>query len=223
MEIKLSTKTAYLTPDLESSVKTEISAAKNAFFKILKEQNPDFAVDDANREVITNVFNWCIRNADGVYDPDKGLWIYGNVGTGKTTLVNAVMAFMRKYWLREGNKLMPKMTTAPELCAAYSVNGFSTFSNLPIAIDEVGTEIPPTSHVGCKINVIAHAMRTLYDTRNAVPRLITTNNTLNQICSLYGEQVFDRIGQLFNLVKMLGKSRRLSSQIWDEFDRENNQ
>lgn len=220
MEIKLSTKTAYLTPDLASCINNDLPAAKTAFFKILKRLNPDFIVDAANKEIITNVFDWCIRNADGAYDPDKGLWIYGNVGTGKTTLVNAVMSFMEKYWLREGNSIKPLMVTAPELCAAYSVDGFSTFSRLPIAIDEVGTEIPPTTHVGCKINVVAHAIRTLYDSHNAFPRLTTTNNTLTQICSFYGEQVFDRIGQLFNLVKMVGKSRRPSSQIWNELDRE---
>lgn len=186
------------------------------FYAKLKENCHDFAIDGDNQEIITNVFHWCLRDGNGKYDPTKGLWIYGNVGTGKSILMKSIFAFIKEYWLHDcAEKINPKWVNTPTFCGRYAKEGFSVFDSIPMGIDEVGAEITPTNHVGNKLNVVAHIIGCLYDSPSQLPNIITTNLSMTELLDKYGIRTIDRIGQLFNLVKMCGASRRKSNEIWE--------
>lgn len=205
----------YLQPSMASSCQTSLNSVKQKFFDCIKEFCPDFVVDDRNRKTIGNIFDWCIRNKKGELDPCKGLWIYGNIGTGKSTLMKAVIRFIGQYWLRDsGEKVNPRWMNVPTYCGKYATDGFSVFESIPMGLDEMGTEIAPTNHVGNKLNVMAHLINTIYDNRSDMPYIVTTNRSLKGILEMYGERTIDRIGQLFNLIEIPGASRRESSAIW---------
>lgn len=211
----------YLQPDMASKCQTELNTIKAVFFDILKGYCPDFVVDKDNRTIVADVFNWCIRNIDGGLNPRKGLWIYGNIGTGKSTLMKAIIKFAEQYWLRDsGEHIKPRWINVPTFCGQYAADGFSVFGSIPMGLDELGTEIAPTNHVGNKLNVVAHLINTIYDNRSDIPYIVTTNHTLNEILNLYGARTIDRIGQLFNLVEIKGATRRDTSAIWQSIKAE---
>lgn len=205
----------YLQPDMASVCQTELNTIKTKFFEAIKSICPDFVVDDSNRQIVGNVFHWCIRNKKGALDPTKGLWIYGNIGTGKSTIMKAIIDFASKYWLRDsGERISPKWMNVPIYCGKYATDGFAAFDSIPMGLDELGTEISPTNHIGNKLNVVAHLINTIYDQKSSIPYIVTTNCTLTEIMEKYGPRTIDRIGQLFNLAEMQGVSRRDTSAIW---------
>lgn len=200
---------------MASKCQTELNTIKAIFFDTLKSVCPDFAVDDSNRNVVGDLFNWCIRNVKGKLDPCKGLWIYGNIGTGKSTLMKSVIKFATDYWLRDsGERIKPRWINVPVFCGMYAADGFSVFNSIPMGLDELGTEISPTNHTGNKLNVVAHLMNTIYDNNGDIPYIVTTNQSLKEILDLYGARTVDRIGQLFNLIEIKGASKRDTSSIW---------
>lgn len=201
---------------MASCCKTELNTTKAKFYDVIKYICPDFVVDDDNRQIIGDVFHWCIRDKKGALDPTKGLWIYGNIGTGKSTLMKAILHFITKFWLRDsGEKINPQWINVPTFCGKYATDGFGVFSSIPMGLDELGTEIAPTNHVGNKLNVVAHLISTIYDNKSDIPYIVTTNCTLSGAMELYGPRTIDRIGQLFNLVGIKGVSRRDTTAIWN--------
>ena len=181
-------------------------------------------VDKDNQKVITDIFHWCIRDRKGTLNPEKGLWIYGNIGTGKSTLMRAVMMFVERYWLRDsGETVKPKWVNVPTFCGRYATDGFSVFDSLPMGFDELGTEIAPTNHVGNKLNVMAHLLNVIYDTRSDIPKIVTTNNKMSDTLTQYGPRTVDRIAQLFNIIELKGATRRESLEIWNLIKKEQNQ
>lgn len=197
------------------------NAIKAVFLETLKGCCPDFVVDKDNRMIISDMFNWCIRNTKGNLNPLKGLWIYGNIGTGKSTLMKAIIKFAGNYWLRDsGEPIKPRWINVPTFCGQYAADGFSVFDSIPMGLDELGTEIAPTNHVGNKLNVVAHLVNTIYDNHSDIPYIVTTNRSLRGILETYGERTVDRIGQLFNLVEIKGTTRRDTSAIWQSIKAE---
>lgn len=213
----------YLQPTMASRCQTEVKSTKALFLDCIKSYCKDFVVDDKNKQVVTDLFHWCIRDKKGAYNPEKGLWIYGNIGTGKSTLMKAILLFVTKYWLRDsGEGVKPKWVNVPTFCGTYATDGFSVFDSIPMGFDELGTEIAPTNHVGNKLNVVAHLINTIYDNRSDIPKIITTNSSLSGILSLYGPRTVDRVAQLFNLVELKGMSRRGTEDIWKMIQKEQN-
>lgn len=200
---------------MASTCQAELNTVKAKFFESVKSICPDFDVDDNNRQIMGDVFHWCIRDKKGTLDPTKGLWIYGNIGTGKSTLMKAILNFVSAYWLRDsGERISPVWMNVPTYCGKYATDGFAAFDSIPMGLDELGTEISPTNHIGNKLNVVSHLINTIYDRRGDIPYIVTTNRSLNGILENYGERTIDRIGQLFNLIEMRGASRRDTFAIW---------
>lgn len=183
----------------------------------LREHCPDFTINDSNRSVVTNIFDWCLRDLNGELDPRKGLWLYGNIGTGKSTLMKAVLSFIAKYWLRDsGESIRPTWENVPTFCGRYAENGFTVFNNIPTGLDELGTEIAPTNHIGNKLNVIAYIIGEMAEKQIYIPKIVTTNLSFSEVEKRYGARAVDRIGILFNPVEMQGDSWRHDSDgIWD--------
>lgn len=206
---------------MAAKLQTEQNTIKAVFFNTLKSCCRDFVVDDNNKSIVADVFDWCIRNKNGHLNPRLGLWLYGNVGTGKSTLMKAVIKFVGDYWLRDsGEHINTRWVNVPVYCGKYATEGFSVFDSIPMGLDELGTEIEPINHVGNKLNVVAHLMNTIYDNNSGIPYIVTTNLSLSEVLSQYGARIVDRVGQLFNLVEITGVSRRDTSAIWSAIQAE---
>lgn len=129
--------------------------------------------------------------------------------------MKAILNFIRENWLRDsGEPVNPQWISVPMFCGEYAKNGFSVFDEIPVGLDEVGTEYSPTNHVGNKINVVSQVISTLYDNNYYIPRIATTNLSMQEVYNKYESRTFDRIGQIFNIVELAGASRRNSSKAW---------
>lgn len=184
--------------------------------EIARSIEPAFKIDDLNRQAISDVFDWCLMRKDSQYDPTKGLWLYGNIGTGKSTLLRIVKAFcseVRPYRL-SGDYYIPysfRITKADEIARQFAIKGFPVIEdyirNKYQAFDELGAE-SITNHYSNVQNVMEHILLGRYENRREDFTHVTTNYTLGQVAEQYGERVYDRCKEMFNFVKMEGESWR---------------
>lgn len=214
---------------MAAAVKSTLDGAKVEFARHLQiplaiaRQNKEFVYDQYNTSVITDIFHWCLRDVNGNLDPEKGLWICGTIGSGKSTIMQAVISFTAEHWIwRNGDNFNPKWINASKYCGCYAKYGFDAFDNIPMGIDELGSEIIPSNFSGNKLNVMAHMIQELDNTTRGIPRIVTSRCRMSDISDAYGDCTIDRISGLYNIVELLGPSRRPSSEVWRIINDERN-
>ena len=173
---------------------------------------PTFKVNEFNKDILNELF--CYINGDSVtLNPKKGIWFYGDIGTGKTTLMKILAESQRL----QGRGF--KCVHCAELSAKYAANGLdalneSTFnsliSNNPVerGFDELGREQNPSKHFGNELNVMEYIFSMRYELRNTVRTHITTNLNIESIPKLYNDYIYDRLNEMFNFIELKGESFR---------------
>lgn len=186
-----------------------------------KEIEPNWYARDDHKMVINNIFNWCIK-VKGNLDINKGLWLFGNIGTGKSTLLAIVKEFCKEYrgqyYSLEYKAYKPytyRITNVIDVCGAYQrdgYNGIDIFVNGQCqAFDEIGSESIPMGHFGTAENVMQYILQRRYDHYKSADTYIThatSNLSPEQIIERYGERIYDRCREMFNFVPILGASFR---------------
>ncbi len=198
---------------------------KYGFVQSLRKVSPAFVVDERNRKLISEVYTWiwsyvgCFRQ--GILDPKKGLLLWGNIGTGKTTLMKGVQQYLadiNRIACGYGRKDMCiEIRSAAEIALRYSNEGIMALNNWTergtagnLVIDEIGRE-ELSKHFGTSCNVVQTVLQLRYEQRHSILTLGTTNMDMSnpvEFKERYGEYILDRAKEMFNFVKMSGESRR---------------
>ena len=216
-----------LSPVVDLSNPTTIVKLKIAFVNCAREICPQWQIREDQKDVIRDIFDWCVV-ANGKYNPNKGLWLYGNIGTGKSTMLKIIREFCKyvrpKYYCEEYRLNLPytfRISNAIEVCGFFSKEGYAgidTYIDAQIqAFDEIGSESVPTGYYGTAENVFQYILQRRYDkgfgryqdthvTSNLTPRDPMTGE--NQIVERYGERIWDRCREMFNFVPMMGATWR---------------
>lgn len=203
--------------------------------ELLMGQGKSFSVDEDNRDVLHFLllyFNHCQRatNAEEYKNPayarlfsqaslDKNLMIVGQVGTGKTLLMQAFGLYLE----RTHNPLAYKSTSVTELLNYYKVNehldywtyntGRNSAEGKPFAVclNDVGLET--MKHFGNDLQDVIdeyfHARNEVY-TQWGYRSHITSNLDKKQILQLFSDpykRLEDRF-KTYNIIPLIGESRR---------------
>jgi ABC-type bacteriocin/lantibiotic exporter with double-glycine peptidase domain len=51
---------------------------------------PGFTVREEMKPAYNDIVHWAVMDYDGNLDPDKGLLIWGDIGTGKSTMLKII-------------------------------------------------------------------------------------------------------------------------------------
>lgn len=183
-----------------------------------------FVIDKQNEEMYAMLSRYFTSDEhmerDFGLDPNKGLFIFGNIGCGKTV---ALRLFQR-------NPLQPyTLVSCQKVVKQYDQDGADVmdfYGNLKMndyqiqnyghkflgyAFDDLGTELDGR-HYGKTFNVLEAVIQARYD--NSACRgpktHLTSNATQAEIEQRYGRRVFDRMRQMFNIIEFSenAKSRR---------------
>lgn len=150
----------------------------------------------------------------GRLDPSKGLWLHGDIGSGKTTMLKIIKNFCRKFrpGIDAGNPYSFRISNAIEVCSKFAHEGYSgiqTFiDSRAQAFDEIGSESSPTGYFGTAENVFQYILQRRYDNRHNSFTHVTTNFTVPEIKKLYSPRIYDRCREMFNFVEFNGTSFR---------------
>lgn len=193
------------------------------FLRACRQICPGFQVADKMKPLMNDILRWC-HGLPGRYDPDKGLWLWGDIGTGKSTLLAILQAFCptvrpwRRYrdgssagsreLSRQASPYGFRISNATRVAGDYAKNGYEGIDtyilNARQAFDEVGREGIPSSYFGNTENVFAYIIQRRYDLRDGDFTHVTSNLDPEQIAEIYGDHIYDRCYEMFNFVEMSG-------------------
>lgn len=188
--------------------------AKHAFVAMAERRVGSFVVDDANRLLVGNLFDYFMDVENSSLDPHKGIWLMGSIGTGKTTLMSLFAEFMRNWG--KGFKMHICSQIATDYAStgsldAYTYNrdGFSGRA-VPMCFDDLGREPEVSSYFGQRLNVMQHILHVRYWLwqNEGLRTFVTTNCTPDNLETIYGSFVRDRVREMFNVLVLDGASRR---------------
>jgi DNA replication protein DnaC len=169
----------------------------------IPERYKDAKLEDVP-ERVKSAFNETIKN-------QKGLYIYGGVGTGKTHIAYAI----QKRWYELGQlSLFWNMTelideirsdfnrTEKEFIGESVLN----YQKL-LFLDDIGAE-KPTEWVEEKIYLIVNKRY-----NDMLPTIFTSNLGINELSDRVGDRIASRIVEMCEIINLEGEDRRLLNQV----------
>ena len=189
------------------------------FRKCFFEVEPKFDPSKASRDILNSIFAWIWKcdQCNALYvDYNKGFFLYGTLGRGKSMTLKAMQKYMNSIKRRHGTedyRIGAWWKTASELANIYAADGQPSLiqyaaDDMNLVIDEFGREPIPASNYGTKMNVLQFLLQLRYDHRRSSITHITTNSTPDNLEPLYGDYVADRCKEMFNFIEFKGESLR---------------
>ena len=198
---------------------------KLEFVAVAKLVCPKYQISDEMKPLLNDIVRWCLM-LDGKYDPEKGLWLWGDIGTGKSTMLEIIREYCNRmrppahYRERDCPRKMRtdtwkysfRITNASYVAGMFAKEGYpgieEYISSCRQAFDEVGRECIPTGYFGNMENVFQYIFQRRYDLRHGDFTHVTSNLSPEQIGTVYGDHIYDRCFEMFNFVEMSGESWR---------------
>jgi DNA replication protein DnaC len=135
------------------------------------------------------------------YSFNKGLFLYGTAGLGKTEVIKAIS---------KNPRFPVKIISILEITEIVKERGSCELNtNQILMIDDVGTEPDTVNHYGTKVNWFKDFIELYYLKNNIYSGLIITSNLGgDELEKKYGYRVRSRIREMFNLIKVEGTDLR---------------
>ena len=141
---------------------------------------------------------------------ETGLLLYGNVGSGKTTIMDAISnLFSTKNIQHRGVNIGFKRLESVELYQMYKFKyaDFDEIKKCPLlAIDDFGIEPVYINVFGTDISPISELLYHRY--QNRLTTIITTNLAVDEIRKRYGDRIADRFNEMMHPVLFANGSYR---------------
>lgn len=175
--------------------------------------NRQFIVDDSNKRFLRLISLYFTNNLDFEKETDgelrKGLLVYGNCGTGKSSVFDIIQNISLKYNLKF---LWFKNVSVNDVVTDYNLKGEEVVKSLitgSIHFDDLSTEKLANSW-GVREKLMGRVLEIRYNNfkKNGVKTFVTTNLSIAKIEEYYGVRVADRLYELFNFIELTGASKR---------------
>lgn len=197
----------------QSVYKTYTALQLEEFFKM------HLVIDEQNDYVLKQIFLYFSGDNNFEGDLNKGIFLMGTVGTGKTSIMHFFQQNQIHSYRMESCRNIEEKTSQDgdehlrncsyNIKIATNANHFG-HQEIGLCFDDLGTE-GNSKHYGKERNVMAEIILNRYDNRLPFNSThITTNLTSKEIKERYGSRFTDRIKEMFNIIKfdVNAKSRR---------------
>ena len=174
----------------------------------MAKQKRQFIFDQYNKNLLAGLTKYFTWQASSPYCIEKGLWLFGPVGVGKSFLLEVFEAFTNKFNLPTSFKLHNLKTISCN-CQQEGVGSLKKYFQGFNAFDDVGFE-NTVKYMGNSICVFSELINEIYKkhTKSGKIALVTTNLLPPAIGAKYGERIEDRLKQLFTFICLGGGSKR---------------
>jgi len=202
-------------------------ASKAAIRKIANDViKKEYHFDDNNRAIYENLLLYFLGQKQSSYNLNKGIFLYGDYGTGKSTIFRIFHTFIKTYF--PWNKNMFRISSVEDLLndasndeinflnsvSIFNVkenyNGIKTRKPIHILVNEFGHAYKIKNY-GTDVNeMIDMFLMKRYDIFQEHRKLthVTSNYSPLQLENIYSTRIVDRFKEMFNIIHIKGSSRR---------------
>ena len=177
---------------------------------------PKYKADAETERLYINGVKYFTGDTSCDWDINKGLYIYGVFGVGKTLFFRVMRYYLNSY----GKGIFA--VTSDELMAEYAVSGFEAimkycasrthngYQPKELMIDDLGQGANDVKFYGTHTNVMVEVLQRRYRAfTDAYQRtFISTNLEPKEIKELYGEYISSRMQEMFNIILFPGTDKR---------------
>lgn len=191
---------------------------------LCERESKKFVIDSENDFVFHNMIYWFEGDKQCAWDLNKGIMLIGTTGTGKTRAIEIMDTYCEFEGVAGTNDLGIKFFADDKLVLMdfkavslprateniVSKNDFTDYqkclSQKSIFIDEIGLELKKIKYYGNEVETFISIIEAR--SRFAGLMMATSNLTLDEIRSVYGDRVESRLSSLVTIVEMSGADRR---------------
>lgn len=173
-------------------------------------REPVFSEED--RRIYRNLTKYFIGDPTCEWDLNKGLYLWGPVGCGKTFALNVMRVFA------EAAKIdfrRFKMVSCPKISddvqAAKDIGVINRYFDEGFCFDDLGDEPTELKNYGNEVLVMVRILTERYrrGVNSARTTHVTSNYPMSHLEEFYGTRVADRAREMFTEVFFDGKSKRV--------------
>jgi len=203
---------------LRPLTKFRLPYAKDIVCKAIAKAYYDEVIARGNRyeciseEIVADVADWLTSERGRV-----GMLLYGTVGTGKTTMLNAVCRVINhcvkpeygELTLKSDFRKVVNIVRAKDVVDAFQADRdlYDKMCKVDLlGIDELGVEAIDVKNYGNTSEPIIDLLSVRYDRQRCT--MISSNLDLNKIGERYGDRLQDRFIEMFFMLPFIGKSYR---------------
>lgn len=200
----------------------EISTIKKFFNMIIERElsvNHRQLFVDENNEPITDQLVRYFSGNEVNLNPNKGIYLYGPVGRGKTLIMKSLMIMCAEIerkldaigdrYTNQKFKIVNSKSIVNEIAATSKPEAMKKYYSGVICIDDLGAEDSYKLY-GNDMNVVGDIIIERYQRyqQSGLITHATSNITPDEWRIKYGERVESRMHEVFNVVRLLGEDKR---------------
>jgi hypothetical protein len=159
----------------------------------------NFIIDHTNKEVINQLYYYLSGSGQFKGDLVKGIIIMGDIGTGKTVIMDSFIDVF--------NEVSDKIITSihsKDVSRILLENEVGYLNKRPLFIDDIGKEQEAIKNYGTEVHPMEDLVNERY--KNFALTFATTNYKFADMS--YSRHTIDRMKQMLNVLILTGKSRR---------------
>jgi len=166
--------------------------------------------DEAEKEILRNLVKYFINAPTGAYPLTKGLFIFGQNGTGKTEIVSALSRFCEQYDLSKRFRFCSMSEVYNRTRADRDHDPVSDNHQFDRCFDEFGRQVGPVLRFGDPLDINEAIIEARYSRFQRYGQLthFISNSTPNEAQAAFSPMVFDRLRAMCTSVVFPGESKR---------------
>ena len=193
----------------------EVLRARAEQISILKGREFNFVFSPEQAQVVGGLLKYFVNDPSSPFQLNKGIFLYGMPGTGKTEIMTAFCIFCKEYRLTKAFEWAHMPTVYQELRASGSdkegrKDPISFYSQFNRMLDEFARITGPVLVMGNPIDPNEALIESRYIRFEAYGQIthITANAAPNEVAALLTPAVLDRLRAMCTGVKYPGQTKR---------------